>query len=128
MYLVDTYALIEWFVQGNDNYRKYFEALDEEKGFITELTVLELYHRVFHKLGKEKAEEALDIILGNFTVTDLSLDLIKEAAVFRSDMIKKKKKLSYADCINYTTAKNLKIKLLTGDNEFKDIENVEFIK
>lgn len=128
MYVIDTYALLEWFVQGNENYQKYFEIMDEKGGFITELTILEFYHRVFHRLGKEKADEVLDIITGNMKIIDLNLDLIKEAAVFRSVMLKKKEELSYTDCVNYIAAKNLKVKLLTGDNDFRTLENVEFVK
>lgn len=128
MYLIDTYALIEWLVQGNDNYKKYFESMDKEGGFLTELTVLEFYYTVFHRLGKEKGDEALDIILGNNKVIDLTLGMIKEAAIFRSLMINKKKNLSYADSVNYVAAKTLKVKLLTGDNDFKNVENVEFVK
>ena len=127
-YVVDTYALIEWFIQGNENYKKYFETIDDKGAFVTELTVLEFYHKVFHRAGKEKAEEALDIILGNMKVIDLNLDLIKQSAMFRSQMLREKRELSYADCVNYIAAKNLRIKLLTGDNDFKGLDNVEFVK
>ena len=40
----------------------------------------------------------------------------------------KKRDLSMTDCIGYAIAKRLGIKFLTGDKEFKDFENVEFIK
>lgn len=40
----------------------------------------------------------------------------------------KKLKLSYADCIGYITAKKFNMKFLTGDNKFKNISNVEFVK
>ena len=127
-YVVDTYALIEWFIQGNENYKKYFETIDDKDAFVTELTVLEFYHKVFHRAGKEKADEALDIILGNMKVIDLNLDLIKQSAMFRSQMLREKRELSYADCVNYIAAKGLRIKLLTGDNDFKGLDNVEFVK
>ncbi|MEK6968035.1 MAG: PIN domain-containing protein [Nanoarchaeota archaeon] len=128
MFVIDTYALIEWFVQGNENYRKFFEEIDRKGGFITELTILEFYHRVYHIAGKEKADDSLDIVIGSNKIIDLNLELIKQAAVFRSEMLKKRKQLSYADCVNYMVAKNLKVKLLTGDNDFKELENVEFVK
>ena len=128
MYVVDTYALIEWFIQGNENYSKYFEAIDKSGAFVTELTILELYHKVFHSAGKEKADEILDIILGNMKILDLNLDLIKEAAIFRSKMLSKKTGVSYTDSVNYIAAKNLGVKLLTGDNDFKGLENIEFVK
>ena len=40
----------------------------------------------------------------------------------------KKEKLSYIDCLGYEVAKKLKIKFLTGDEGFRDKENVEFVK
>ncbi len=128
MYLIDTYALIEWFVEGSKSYERYFADINRESGFVTELTLLEFYHRVFHKAGKEKADEALDIILGNLKVIDLNLELIIEASMFRSRMLGMKKDVSYADSVNYIAAKNLKVKLLTGDEAFRDMENVEFVK
>ena len=127
-YVVDTYALIEWFIQGSENYRKHFKAIDSMGAFVTELTVLEFYHKIFHRAGKEKAEEALDIILGNMKVIDLNLDMIKLSAVFRSEMLRERRELSYADCVNYIAAKGLRIKLLTGDSDFKGLDNVEFVK
>jgi predicted nucleic acid-binding protein len=128
MYLIDTYALMEWFVHKNENYRKYFEIMEKKSGFITELTLLEFYHKVFHRVGREKSDEVLDIILGSIKVVDLNLELIREAAIFRSEMMKKRRELSYADAMNYVAAKNLKVRLLTGDNDFKGLENIEFIK
>ena len=128
MYLVDTYALIEWLVHNNVNYRKYFEIMDKEGGFVTELVVFELYHRVYHKADKEKADAILDLVTGNLKVIDMSLELIKEAAIFRSEMLKKKKDLSYADCLAYIAARHLKVKVLTGDKEFEGLDNVEFVK
>ena len=38
------------------------------------------------------------------------------------------KNMSMTDCISYMQAKELGIKFLTGDKEFEDLENVEFIK
>ena len=55
-------------------------------------------------------------------------EIIKNAGIFRSEMLKKKKSLSYADCINYSIANKLKLKLLTGDDDFKRLKNVEFVK
>ena len=55
-------------------------------------------------------------------------EIIKNAGIFRSKMLKKKKALSYADCINYSIAEKMNLKLLTGDEDFKGIQNVEFVK
>ena len=51
---------------------------------------------------------------------------IKNAMKFR--LANKKKKLSYADCIGYQLAKEHGLKFLTGDKEFENLPNVEFVK
>ena len=52
--------------------------------------------------------------------------VIKEAMKLKLKF--KDKKLSYVDCIGYVFALELGLKFLTGDNEFKDLVNVEFVK
>jgi uncharacterized protein len=40
----------------------------------------------------------------------------------------KDKRLSYVDCIGYVIAKRNGVKLLTGDKQLKDLDNVEFVE
>jgi predicted nucleic acid-binding protein len=40
----------------------------------------------------------------------------------------KKRNLSYADCIGYIYALKNNLIFLTGDKEFEDLKNVEFVK
>ena len=35
---------------------------------------------------------------------------------------------SHVDCIGYILARKFNVKFLTGDREFKGLENVEFVK
>ena len=39
-----------------------------------------------------------------------------------------KRRISYSDAIGYIIAKENELKFLTGDKEFKDMDNVEFVK
>ena len=39
-----------------------------------------------------------------------------------------KKDISMTDCIGYFLAKSLGIKFLTGDKEFENMKDVEFVK
>ena len=43
-------------------------------------------------------------------------------------MKSKNKQLSIPDAIGYIIAKKLNIKFLTGDERFRNFENVEFVK
>ena len=57
---------------------------------------------------------------------DFNKNIIKKAAEFR--LKHKERKLSMTDCVGYILALELGIKFLTGDLEFKDMENVEYVK
>jgi predicted nucleic acid-binding protein len=128
-FVVDTYALMEWFVWNNDNYRKYFERFQKSKdSYVTEITLVELYHHVYHNEDIETADMIYSSLTNYLNVIGLDENIIKSAGIFRSEMLKKKRALSYADCINYSTARRLKLILLTGDNDFKGLSNVEFVK
>lgn len=128
MYLLDTYAFLEWFVEGSENYCAFFEDIENHGGYTTQLTLLELYHRILHKKGKAQANSIYAQVKNYFDIIQLDDQVIKDAGVFRSKLLKKKRKLSYADCVNYVSAKHLGVKFLTGDEVFKGLENVEFVK
>lgn len=120
-YFFDTYAIIE-FLDGN---KKCFKAF--KKGMITtRLNLMELYYQAFKKWGKIVANKLYAKFLEY--VVDFDDNIIKEAMMFRLNMKKKGKDFSYTDCIGYTLAKKKKIKFLTGDEEFKGMVNVEFVK
>jgi|SRR3989338_635822 len=115
----DTYALIEIFKQ-NEVYKIY----RNKRIVTTKLNIFELYYRIAGDFGKEIAE----IILNDYYLFTIDFDekIIIEAAHFK--LLNKKKKLSMTDCIGYIIAKSNGIKFLTGDKEFENLENVEFVK
>jgi len=39
-----------------------------------------------------------------------------------------KRKFSLIDCVGYSVAESLAIPFLTGDQEFEDLPNVEYVK
>jgi predicted nucleic acid-binding protein len=122
----DTYALIAWFRDGNDKYRKFFES-NEEK-FITLLVLTEFYLFLYHFSGKETAEKFRTIIRHNFKMLPASSKTAVDAAVFRSSMLHKKKKMSYTDCLVYVLAKEHSHSVLTGDEHFRGLDAVLFVK
>lgn len=128
MLVIDTYALYEWLVYNNQNYKKYFEEIDVSGGFITELVLLEFYHHVFHERGKINADNLFDAITAKTEIVKLNDERIKKTGQKRSEMLKEKKKLSYTDCLNIVIAEEKNAKVLTGDKEFKEMENAEFVK
>lgn len=118
-YFFDSYAVIE-LIKGNPNYAKY--TMNNVN--ITVFNLAEIYWSALNDLGEEKAEE----IYNKFKecVIELNDYIIKEAIKFRKN--NKKKDLSYADCIGYICSLKNNMIFLTGDKEFEDMENVEFVK
>lgn len=117
-YFFDAYAIIE-ITKGNSNYEPY---LDSEI-IINNFTFSELCYSWF----RDKNPNANDYIKKySKHIVSVSPDWIEEAMKFRLNW--KDRKVSVPDCIGYIMAKKLGIKFLTGDKEFKDLDNVEFVK
>ncbi|MBI2671536.1 PIN domain-containing protein [Candidatus Woesearchaeota archaeon] len=116
IYFFDTYALIEIY-EGNKDYDKY-----KDKEFVT--SYLNLIEFDFYLLKNEE-DRNLFKRLKEFIVR------IEDEDVKKANELKlkyKKEYISFIDCLGYIIAKRLGIKFLTGDNKFKDKENVEFVK
>lgn len=122
-FFADTYAIIE-ILKGNENYRHY---IDLELG-TTEFNLFELTYFLVRDYGKSKALKILSKVKLEFELVDVTDKDFVNASEFRLQMKKIGKQLSLVDCLGYTVAKRLNVKFLTGDNEFKDLENVEFVK
>ena len=119
VYFFDTYAVVEILNQNKD-YIKYINKV----AVLTKLNIFEIFYSAARDHGNKKAKEVIDKYY--LSVVDYDRQIIEEAANFRQEH--KKRNLSMADCIGYIIAKRLHIKFLTGDKEFSDIDNVEFVK
>jgi predicted nucleic acid-binding protein len=118
-YFLDSYALLE-IVKENQNYKKFQETTN----FTSIMNLLEVHYIISRDFGAEKADE---IILEFKKISvDVNFKDILDASRFRIKNLKKK--LSYIDCLGYSIAINRNLIFLTGDKEFKDMENVEFVK
>ncbi len=86
---------------------------------MTSVNFGEVYYIVLRECGQEKAHEIEKIIKTlPIDIVDVDIQLAKEAARFKAT-----KKISYADCFAATLAKLHKGEIITGDKEFKAIEN-----
>lgn len=119
VYFFDTYAIIE-IIKGNQNYENY----KHQKIVTTFLNLIELHYSILKDYGPEIAEVILNKY-SQFTV-GINLDTIKKSNEFRYK--NKKSKFSTADVIGYFVALQKGIKFLTGDIQFKNLDNVEFVK
>jgi hypothetical protein len=119
-YFFDSYAFFE-IIHGNPNYEKYTKDIAI---ITTKLNLMELHYGILLTLGKEKADYYYDFYT-KFAI-ELTDDIIKLANYFKKVM--KTTNVSYIDSIGYVLAKSRNVKFLTGDKEFKDLDNVEFVK
>ena len=55
-------------------------------------------------------------------------DDVKDGMKRRLELRKKKLDLSYADAIGYAVSLRLMLMFLTGDDAFKNLEKVEFVR
>ena len=115
-----SYALIEY-LKDNPRFTSYFE---EHQGIITIFNLVEVYYSVLSGEGKTKADIVFEVL--HPLVVEPSSEVIKKAMFFR--LFHKKRKLSYADCVGYETAREKGIRFLTGDEQFRQMEYVEFVK
>ncbi len=121
IYFADTYALIEY-LNGNPAYEKYFQ--DTNEIVTSKLNLMELYYSSLADGFPEKAEKEYNQFLSH--ITTFSDEDIKHACQFRYTY--RKQNVSYIDAMGYCIAQTKKAKFLTGDNAFKEMENVEWVK
>jgi predicted nucleic acid-binding protein len=110
------------YLAGNKRYLKYFE----HDLYTSKLNLMELYFLVMRESGEDVADEAYT----TFRVfeTDFDDEDVKEAMKMRLRLKAQKKDISYADALGYQLSRKLKARFLTGDDAFKNLPNVEFVK
>ena len=119
-YFYDSYAIIEFINQNNHNFDIYFS---NNCGVTTISNLMEVYYSILKEGGEIQAEKTLELL--EPFVLNPTLDDVKESMKFK--LKNKKVRFSYTDCLGYAIARRMKIKFLTGDKEFKHLENVEFV-
>lgn len=119
-YFYDSYAFIEY-LKDNPDLVKYFE---EESGILTEMNVLEIGYYALCEEQEQKMPMVISYLM-QFIVHPTEEE-INEAVLFRKKNCKKG--VSYVDSLGYTMAKKRRLKFLTGDEAFKGMPNVEFVK
>lgn len=119
-YFFDSYAIIE-ILNNNQKYEKFAS----EPVIIALFNLAEIY---WHCINDKNLEADADVIFSKFKKAVVEIDdkTLKEAIQFRKEH--KKQDLSYTDCIGYIYAQRHNMKFLTGDKEFENMENVEFVK
>lgn len=119
----DTYALIE-LLKGNPSYDRYSNA----DLVTTEFNMLELTYALLRDFGRHETVNVIDFIRRKIEVIPTDDSDYLDASALRLSANKTGKKLSLVDALGYSCSRKLGIKFLTGDREFKELDNVEYIK
>jgi len=127
-YILDSFALLAYFEyeESAETIKTLLhQSLDQE----VELTLCainlgEIYYIIYREIGKKESDKCLDII-NNLPVRVIipNMDFILRAAE-----IKAKHPISYADAFVVALAIEQNATILTGDPEFKKVENIASIK
>ena len=121
--VLDSYALIAYFQRqpGYEEVAKIFEecAAKDREAFLCVVSWGEVIYHALRTGGEQKARLAEDVMHAvPLTIVDANKDLTLQAARFKAVH-----KMSYADCFAAAVATKKKCELITGDSEFKEIEN-----
>ena len=131
-YIIDAYAWIEYFKasQSGAVAREYIES---EHSATPTIVISEISKKLQKEimLGNETREgriDRLEFIRGTTTIIDLDFETACEAGKINEDLREKAKGFGLADSIILCTARNARGKVVTGDQHFRNLEEVIFIK
>ena len=117
IFFFDSYAFFE-IVRGNARYELYKDTVA--------ITTLFNLAELNYGLKKEGSIRAADEITTKYApfLADVTVEDVKKAMTFRL----KHKKLSIPDAIGYIVAQRHSVRFLTGDEDFRELPDVEFVK
>ena len=120
--VLDSYSLIAY-IEGESGADRMIELFQVARDsgrdlLLTTVNWGEIYYITLRETGLQKAEEVAHLISTlPIQIVPADLELAKQAALFKSC-----KKMSYADCFAAALAKLRKVELVTGDEDFKQVE------
>ncbi len=131
-FVIDAYAWIEYF-RASDCGKVAKEYIESTDSVTPSIVVSEISRKLQKEieLGNETSEgrlNRLDFISATSQVVNLDYELAVAAGKTDCEMKKKQKSWGLADSIVLCTARNMKGKVVTGDEHFRDLKEVVFIK
>lgn len=121
-FLADSYAFIELF-GGNPRYVELFRS---SAVGTTAMNVVEVYYALLRRISPADAQSHARSMLP--IVLEVPHEAALRAGEFRAEMIGRKRNCSHVDAWGYASAAALHRRFLTGDEAFRGLPNVEFVK
>jgi len=116
---LDTYALVE-LSRGNPKFIKY----SQEEFITSDVTLAEFYGVLLREFNERTADYWLNKIRPYSE--EVYLEVMINAFKFRKQL--KETKFSFFDAVGYVFSKERGAVFVTGDEDFKNIKDVEFVK
>ncbi len=131
-YIIDTYAWIEYF-KASEMGEVAKEFIESEHSVTPTIVISEISRKLRKDidLGNETREgrlRRLEFIRSTSRIVDLDFEIALEAGGISEDLKAKAKGWGLADSIVLCTARSLKGKVVTGDEHFRRLDNVVFVK
>jgi len=124
----DSYAILK-FSQDEDGADKVEQLLVSAqhgslKVYMSEINVGEVYYKTIRRLGLESAKYYLEQLLAlPIEVISPSSEIIRKASEIKAQYA-----ISYADCFTAATALMFSASIVTGDPEFRKVEELVTIE
>ncbi len=125
--IFDTSALIEFFL-GSESGSEVKELFIDEgtSNFIPALVMAELISKL-RRANKDPAK-FVRVLKQNCTILDLNQDVAEKAGELHSDLKKKDKEISLADCVIMVHGKNENALIVSKDPHFRYYEKAKLLK
>ena len=130
MIFVDSWVWIEFFSTDSkwEKAEHVVARLQNEKGIISSVTLMEVRYRFLRKYGREKADQVIHVIesFKNLEIFPVTSGVAKYAADLRDTYYQKgERELSYGDAIHLATAILVGCeRLYSGDPDFENIREI----
>lgn len=127
-YIIDSYAWLEYFMgtKAGEKAKPIIEGLDEK--ITPTICLAEVYAKTLRAENEELAEKQRMFIKERSALASLDEKTAIESAKIDCTMKKKINGWGMADSIVYATGLAKNAEIVTGDEHFKNLKNVIFIK
>lgn len=127
-YLIDSFAWIEYFM-GTARGRRVRGIMEKVAAecLVSAINIAEIYSKSIKTDGVARAEERRRFITSRCAVVEVSEGMAVEAAKIDVEMKGKVKGWGLADSIVLATARTSGAQIITGDEHFKGLADVEML-
>ena len=126
-FVLDSYAWIEYF-DGTKAGEKVKEIIENKRNLIiTSIVSIAETMSIFKRKGYD-SDKAYKVIISISKIYEIDPEFAKEVGLLHAEIKSKNKHFSLADAFVLLTAKKLNAKVLTGDEDFRNIKEAVIIK